>query len=414
MSLLWPVIEPRESRAVAPDPAPARPARDAGGRPPDLRGAAGLPARPRARGERVARDQPHRRLPDRRDAGVPDRHRGAARSTGQEYEEIDLFSMSTYVNAMSLPAVAVPVGRTPDGLPIGVQVIGRRYREMEVLAVARGARAGARRLDQAGARRRPPRRSPASPADQPRRLPRISWNHDRGCLHHVLEPDHQAVEPATLRTASSTPGMKDSREIESWRTVSVWPRPPKITSWCATRPGSRTLWIGGVRAPAGLRDQLRRALRGARRRVELRVVVQLDDLAVGHVGSDQLRRLHHQHGADREVGRDQAVARATARPPPAAPRPAPASSPVVPTTTWVSCSRHRRVFSNTVDGHREVDDHVRARLRRAPARATCRAPGRRGPPAPCRRRPRPRRRPSAPMRPAAPETATRITARRRR
>jgi Asp-tRNA(Asn)/Glu-tRNA(Gln) amidotransferase A subunit family amidase len=56
---------------------------------------------------------------------------------GQEYEEIDLFTMSTYVNAMSLPAVAVPVGRSPDGLPIAVQVIGRRYREMEVLAVAR-------------------------------------------------------------------------------------------------------------------------------------------------------------------------------------------------------------------------------------------------------------------------------------
>jgi Asp-tRNA(Asn)/Glu-tRNA(Gln) amidotransferase A subunit family amidase len=56
---------------------------------------------------------------------------------GREVEEIDLFSMSTYVNAISLPAAAVPVGRTPDGLPIGVQVIGRRYREMEVLAVAR-------------------------------------------------------------------------------------------------------------------------------------------------------------------------------------------------------------------------------------------------------------------------------------
>jgi Asp-tRNA(Asn)/Glu-tRNA(Gln) amidotransferase A subunit family amidase len=56
---------------------------------------------------------------------------------GREYEEIELFSMSTYANAMSLPAAAVPVGRTPDGLPIGVQVIGRRYREMEVLAVAK-------------------------------------------------------------------------------------------------------------------------------------------------------------------------------------------------------------------------------------------------------------------------------------
>jgi amidase len=56
---------------------------------------------------------------------------------GREYEEVDLFSMSTYVNAMGLPAAAVPVGRTDDGLPVAVQVIGRRYREMEVLAVAR-------------------------------------------------------------------------------------------------------------------------------------------------------------------------------------------------------------------------------------------------------------------------------------
>jgi Asp-tRNA(Asn)/Glu-tRNA(Gln) amidotransferase A subunit family amidase len=56
---------------------------------------------------------------------------------GQEREEIDLFPMATYVNAMSLPAVAVPAGRDDDGLPIGVQVFGRRYRELEVLAVAR-------------------------------------------------------------------------------------------------------------------------------------------------------------------------------------------------------------------------------------------------------------------------------------
>jgi amidase len=56
---------------------------------------------------------------------------------GREYEEIDLFSLATFVNAMGLPAAAVPVGRTDDGLPIAVQVIGRRYREMEVLAIAR-------------------------------------------------------------------------------------------------------------------------------------------------------------------------------------------------------------------------------------------------------------------------------------
>ncbi len=56
---------------------------------------------------------------------------------GREYEEVDLFSLSTFVNAMGLPAAAVPVGRTDDGLPIAVQVIGRRYREMEVLAIAK-------------------------------------------------------------------------------------------------------------------------------------------------------------------------------------------------------------------------------------------------------------------------------------
>jgi Asp-tRNA(Asn)/Glu-tRNA(Gln) amidotransferase A subunit family amidase len=56
---------------------------------------------------------------------------------GQEYEEIDLFSLSTYVNAMALPAAAVPITRSEDGLPVAVQVIGRRGREMEVMAVAK-------------------------------------------------------------------------------------------------------------------------------------------------------------------------------------------------------------------------------------------------------------------------------------
>ncbi len=56
---------------------------------------------------------------------------------GEEYEEIDLFSLSTYANAMALPAAAVPITRSEEGLPVAVQVIGRRGHEMEVLAVAR-------------------------------------------------------------------------------------------------------------------------------------------------------------------------------------------------------------------------------------------------------------------------------------
>ncbi len=45
-------------------------------------------------------------------------------------------SYCQHYNLLGNPAVAVPVGRTPDGLPLGVQIIGRPYREDEVLAVA--------------------------------------------------------------------------------------------------------------------------------------------------------------------------------------------------------------------------------------------------------------------------------------
>ena len=56
---------------------------------------------------------------------------------GTELEEIDVFSLATYPNVLALPAAAVPVSRSPEGLPVGVQVIGRRDCEMDVLAVAR-------------------------------------------------------------------------------------------------------------------------------------------------------------------------------------------------------------------------------------------------------------------------------------
>ena len=57
-------------------------------------------------------------------------------------------------------------------------------------------------------------------------------------------PSGDSVRSPTLRTASSTPGMNDSRSVESWRIVSVWPTSPRMTSWWATSPGRRTEWIG--------------------------------------------------------------------------------------------------------------------------------------------------------------------------
>ena len=47
------------------------------------------------------------------------------------------FSYSQTFNVFGLPSAAVPAGRTAEGLPIGVQVIGRPFEEHAVLSVAR-------------------------------------------------------------------------------------------------------------------------------------------------------------------------------------------------------------------------------------------------------------------------------------
>jgi len=39
-------------------------------------------------------------------------------------------------NLLAAPAVVVPVGRSPEGLPIGVQIAGRPYENEIVLAIA--------------------------------------------------------------------------------------------------------------------------------------------------------------------------------------------------------------------------------------------------------------------------------------
>lgn len=61
------------------------------------------------------------------------------------YLGIDVFELFHHCklpSALGLPAAVVPVGRSPEGLPVGVQVIGRRGREAEVLAVCRAIERG--------------------------------------------------------------------------------------------------------------------------------------------------------------------------------------------------------------------------------------------------------------------------------
>lgn len=39
-------------------------------------------------------------------------------------------------NLSGHPVVVIPIGQTHNGLPIGMQVVGKRWREMELLAIA--------------------------------------------------------------------------------------------------------------------------------------------------------------------------------------------------------------------------------------------------------------------------------------
>jgi amidase len=55
---------------------------------------------------------------------------------GQTVKYLDAMSYTQWFNLLGNPAAVVPVGRSPEGLPIGVQVVGRPHEEEVVLAVA--------------------------------------------------------------------------------------------------------------------------------------------------------------------------------------------------------------------------------------------------------------------------------------
>ncbi len=49
---------------------------------------------------------------------------------------VDTMVYSQWFNLLGLPAVVVPVGKSPEGLPIGVQIVGRPYEEYLVCTIA--------------------------------------------------------------------------------------------------------------------------------------------------------------------------------------------------------------------------------------------------------------------------------------
>jgi Asp-tRNA(Asn)/Glu-tRNA(Gln) amidotransferase A subunit family amidase len=55
---------------------------------------------------------------------------------GKTVHYLDAWSYTEFFNLLGNPAVVIPVGRSDEGLPIGLQIIGRPWQEEQVLSVA--------------------------------------------------------------------------------------------------------------------------------------------------------------------------------------------------------------------------------------------------------------------------------------
>ena len=55
---------------------------------------------------------------------------------GQRVDYWDAMRFTQWFNLLAFPAAVVPVGRSEEGLPIGVQIAGRPYEDELVLRVA--------------------------------------------------------------------------------------------------------------------------------------------------------------------------------------------------------------------------------------------------------------------------------------
>jgi amidase len=69
---------------------------------------------------------------------------------GRKVDYLKAMAYSQWFNLLGNPAAVVPIGTSPEGLPIGVQIVGRPWEEEAVLAVA------AKIEDACGGFRRPP------------------------------------------------------------------------------------------------------------------------------------------------------------------------------------------------------------------------------------------------------------------
>jgi amidase len=55
---------------------------------------------------------------------------------GKKVEYLDAVRYTQWFNALAAPGAVVPVGRSPEGLPIGVQIVARPFEDEVALGVA--------------------------------------------------------------------------------------------------------------------------------------------------------------------------------------------------------------------------------------------------------------------------------------
>jgi Asp-tRNA(Asn)/Glu-tRNA(Gln) amidotransferase A subunit family amidase len=61
---------------------------------------------------------------------------GPVEINGETVEPLIGWCMTYPINFTGHPAISVPAGLTPEGLPVGLQIIGRRHADETVLALA--------------------------------------------------------------------------------------------------------------------------------------------------------------------------------------------------------------------------------------------------------------------------------------
>jgi Asp-tRNA(Asn)/Glu-tRNA(Gln) amidotransferase A subunit family amidase len=71
-------------------------------------------------------------------ASIPAFHHGERhwQIEGQRVEYLDAWSYCEWFNLLGMPAATLPISRSPEGLPIGVQIVTRPWDEELALTVA--------------------------------------------------------------------------------------------------------------------------------------------------------------------------------------------------------------------------------------------------------------------------------------